>query len=125
MNFCAYGDHRYAVTQYSRTEILKLVFQYVEVRTMENSPSTNYGRESMTLFSSVPNGSRMNVIWAAAPLLFLIARSIRVLLFCVATVTVFAAPALLSAPGEKTDDQPSYNRAYRFLSEFHGVNPAG
>jgi len=64
----AYGDCRYVVTERSRTEISKLVFQCVEVsfRMMENSPS-NYGRESMTLFSSVPNGSRMNVIWARAP----------------------------------------------------------
>lgn len=99
----AFGNCRYVVTQRSRTEISKLVFQYVGVRTMENSPLTNYGRESMTLFSSVPNGSRMNVIWTPAPLLFLPAQPTRVLLFCVVTVTIFAAPPLLSAPGEKND----------------------
>jgi len=118
----AYRDCRYVVTQCSRTEILKLVFQCVEVRTMENSPLTNYGRESMTLFSSVPNGSRMNVIWARAPLLFLVGS------------VVFSSAALLSpycsslvafnSRRKKAErDQPSYNWAYRFLSGFRGVNP--
>jgi len=51
----------------------------------------------------------------------LVARPTRVLLFCVATVTILQLPRCFQLSEKK--DWTTSRRAYRFLFEFRGINP--
>lgn len=65
----------------------------------------------------------MNVIRSRAPLLFLTHNASLVSPFSVSSITILQHPIALISQSRKKKAIPStYNRAYRFLSGFHGVN---